>query len=235
VIAQGLEGNDVAGLDEGAGDEVQGHLAAARDEDVVRAGGDTARGRQHLGQGRAQASVALRLGIRQHVDAVPRHRAAIRAREGRGRHQAHVGDAAGHPKDTRARGCVHEGQALGAQRKNRALRDTRRRRVRREADGRDLRHGPRDERARRLRRLDPALRGQLVVGGDHGVAMDVQRPREVAGAGQARARLQAPAAHVLGHRPRDLQEERIPAVRVEGHRKRPRRYWTSQNLQTFDF
>ena len=208
AIAERLDAHDVAGPDDRAGDQVERHLAAARDHDVVGGGREAARVAQEVGEGGAQPGVAGgRGGVAERGGGVAPHRAAVGAGDQLAGHEPQIGDAGGE-QDRAGRG---HGRS----------RERRRSVVEREADlageaaldadaarrigdhGPGARHGG-----------EQALGLEVAVRGDHGVAIDAELAGQRAGAGQDVARGEPAAADVVGDRVGDLGEQRGGEGRV---------------------
>ncbi len=226
AVAEGLDGDDVPRGDEGAGGEVERHLAAAGDEHRLRPGGEAAHGGDHGGDGGAQALVAAGVAVVERAAAAlagGAEGAAVGARQERRGDEAHVGHAAG--EDEHAPQVHGEGERLGgaaleieaeAGGDGGAGRD-----LPGEAAGRGLGQGAGDEGAARGAGVDPPLGGELAVGGEHRVAVHAERPGERAAARQLRAGGEAAAADVGRDGARDLEEDGLLGGGIEGEGELP--------------
>ena len=177
--AELLDGDHVPRRQERPGDEIQGVLAAARDQHVFGRRRQTPGVRQHGRQLAAQALVAARIPVAEELSPVPRQCAMEGARQRLGRQEAHVGDAA-----------IHHQRAARIGRGHRQRGRRRRHRVGRERRRSEDPGAPRqlvalgDKRASALPRPGQPLYDELAVTGDDRVPMDAEvlgedaRPRQ---------------------------------------------------------
>jgi hypothetical protein len=185
LVAVLLDRDHVAGADQQASQQGQRHLRAARDQDVVGRRAQAAARAQHVGQRSAQAGFAHWIAIAKQLGAL-HERATIGPRQGRARHQARIGDAAEQAErtarqrggeDDRTRRLEGEARTQEATRAGSrpAWRATSRGERARARVGQLLRH----VRAAPVLRVEKAFGQQLAVGGQHGVAVNVQAARQL--------------------------------------------------------
>ena len=195
-IAGIFDGDGVAGV-QGGGGQKQGHLAAARDQDVVGADRQAALGRQIAGQRRPQRRRPARVAVSgQRLEFGAGQRSAERSGQLQSRHQARIGRPVGELHRRRRGPGLRQGR--GEARSGGASAPVLRTQIGQVAG---------DEGAARRLGRQPALQHQLLIGGVDGVAMNAQRAGQGAGAGQAVAGLQPPALDVADDRPRQIDEQ----------------------------
>ncbi len=201
-IGQFLEDHRIVLGDDAVGDDIECHLAAARDADVFRHRVEAARHVEHFRDRLAQSLGAARIAVAEE----PLARggacgARIGLRDHRRRDEPLVGHAVveaglafAWPEQRRLDGApARLGNGL--------------RRFRLGFLGRAVADVARDECAAALVGRHPALRGEFVIGLHDGLAIDFEILGEIAGAGQAVAGGEPAALDIFDDRLRDADAE----------------------------